>query len=272
MGKESYEETGLSLGDIIRDRRREAKLSQQDLADKVGVARNTVTYWEKGRSKPAPNVVPKLCEALGITTGDLFGMWEEAGSEEQEILSLYRKLSLSGRRILMTLAEKLYEEETLSLDDKLKAEYAVFGTSSTRAAAGAGEDYSTLDGSYQFLRRTKANEKASWVVEVTGDSMIPAYLDGDLVYVKEMESALPGDVVVVDTSEGLVIKRLTKEKTLESINPAYPYDGKGKSFHIAGKVIGKVSPYDRPKKAQIPVLEELLAEDVRAFLERSRSF
>ena len=268
MGKESDMNHSLSLGDIIKERRREAKLSQKELADKVGVARNTVTYWEKGRSKPAPDVVPKLCEALSITTGDLFGMQEEAGSEEQELLSLYQKLSLSGRRVLITLAKKLYEEETLSFDDKLREEFALFGTSSTKAAAGAGEDYSSMESGYTFLRRTKANEKASWVVEVTGESMIPAYLDGDFVYVQEMESASPGDVVVVNTSEGLVIKRLTKEMTLESINPAYPYDGKGKSFHIAGKVIGKVSSYDRPKKAQIPVLEELLAEEVRAFLER----
>ena len=211
MGKASMEEKGLTLGDVIKGRRKEAGLSQQELADKVGVARNTVTYWEKGRSKPAPSFVPKLCDVLGITTGDMFGMVDESDSEEQKILELYQKLSLSGRRVLTTLAEKLYEEETLALDAKLSEEFGLFGMSSTKAAAGAGTEYSTIMDGYQFLRRTEANAKADWVVEVTGDSMIPAYLDGDFVYVQETENVFPGDVVVVNTSDGLVIKRLTQE-------------------------------------------------------------
>ena len=268
MENGSITKTGLSLGNIIKEKRKEAGLSQQELADKVGVARNTITYWEKGRSKPAPQVVPKLCEVLGMTTGDIFGMTDEPGCEEQEILGLYRKLSLSGRRVLTTLAQKLYEEESLALDTKLMEEYALFGMSSTKAAAGAGTEYSSLLDGYLFLRRTPANAKANWVVEVSGHSMSPAYLDGDLVYVQETDSASPGDVVVVNTSDGLVIKRLTPEMGLASINPAYPYEGDGKSFKIAGKVIGKVSPYERPKQAQIDALVELKAEEVREFLER----
>ncbi len=50
-------------------------MSQQDLADKVGVSRQTINAIEKGDYNPTINLCRAICKVLGKTLDELF--WEE---------------------------------------------------------------------------------------------------------------------------------------------------------------------------------------------------
>lgn len=50
-------------------------MSQQQLADAVGVSRQTVNAIEKGNYNPTINLCIAICRALGRTLDELF--WEE---------------------------------------------------------------------------------------------------------------------------------------------------------------------------------------------------
>ena len=50
-------------------------MSQQDLADKVGVSRQTINAIEKGDYNPSINLCVAICKALGKTLDELF--WDE---------------------------------------------------------------------------------------------------------------------------------------------------------------------------------------------------
>lgn len=50
-------------------------LSQQDLAEKVGVSRQTISAIEKGNYNPTINLCISICKVLGKSLDDLF--WEE---------------------------------------------------------------------------------------------------------------------------------------------------------------------------------------------------
>ena len=50
-------------------------MSQQQLADAVGVSRQTVNAIEKGEYNPTINLCIAICRALGRTLDELF--WEE---------------------------------------------------------------------------------------------------------------------------------------------------------------------------------------------------
>lgn len=50
-------------------------MSQQDLADKVGVSRQTINSIEKGDYNPTINLCRSICKVLGKTLDALF--WEE---------------------------------------------------------------------------------------------------------------------------------------------------------------------------------------------------
>ena len=50
-------------------------LLQQDLADKVGVSRQTINAIEKGDYNPTINLCRSICKVLGKTLDEIF--WEE---------------------------------------------------------------------------------------------------------------------------------------------------------------------------------------------------
>lgn len=59
----------------LKSARAALDLSQGDLADAVGVSRQTINAIEKGDYNPTINLCISICRVLGKTLNDLF--WEE---------------------------------------------------------------------------------------------------------------------------------------------------------------------------------------------------
>ena len=59
----------------MKQARTEAGLSQQELADKLGVSRQTINAIEKGDYNPTIKLCIGICRVLGLTLNDLF--WEK---------------------------------------------------------------------------------------------------------------------------------------------------------------------------------------------------
>ena len=59
----------------MKDARSKAGLSQQELADKLGVSRQTINAIEKGDYNPTIKLCVGICRVLGLTLNDLF--WNE---------------------------------------------------------------------------------------------------------------------------------------------------------------------------------------------------
>ena len=59
----------------MKEARTQAGLSQQELADKLGVSRQTINAIEKGDYNPTIKLCVGICRALNRTLNDLF--WEE---------------------------------------------------------------------------------------------------------------------------------------------------------------------------------------------------
>lgn len=56
---------------MISEKRRSKNLTQQVLADMLGVKRSTVAMWETGTSLPRADLLPKLADVLGCTVDEL---------------------------------------------------------------------------------------------------------------------------------------------------------------------------------------------------------
>ena len=56
----------------IKEHRERLGLSQQDLADKVGVDGSLVCCWESGKRLPSTKLLPALAYALECRVGDLY--------------------------------------------------------------------------------------------------------------------------------------------------------------------------------------------------------
>lgn len=66
----------------MKDARMQAGLSQQELADKLGVSRQTINAIEKGDYNPTIKLCVGICRVLGLTLNDLF--WNEDQFEKIE--------------------------------------------------------------------------------------------------------------------------------------------------------------------------------------------
>ncbi len=58
----------------------ESDMNQEDLANAVGVTRQTIGLIEAGNYNPTLNLCIAICKALGKTLNDLF--WEELDDEK----------------------------------------------------------------------------------------------------------------------------------------------------------------------------------------------
>lgn len=69
--------------------------------------------------------------------------------------------------------------------------------------------------------------EAAYALEVTGDSMLPLYRDGDIIIVSPTSACRRGDRVVVKTRDGEVMAKILARQTsrvveLQSLNPEHP--------------------------------------------------
>ena len=59
------------IGKFIHNCRKEKKLTQASLAEKLGVSEKSISNWENGRNMPDLSLFKPLCEELGISINEL---------------------------------------------------------------------------------------------------------------------------------------------------------------------------------------------------------
>lgn len=262
----------LSFGAVIQKYRNANGMNQPQLAEIMGVTRNTVTNWENDKSRPEIDAVRKLCTLLGIPLYELFGLSCDAipSPKENDLLSDFRQLSPVSQRIVTKVIHTMLQEETDARDAMLRDSFFLLPLHSTPAAAGVGCIDRETPPDYLFIKKNGYNERADAIVRVSGRSMEPIYHDGDLVYIKYTSAAQDGDDVVCYYTEGAVIKRV-KDHKLYSLNKDYPFGEKSEqdNVKVMGRVLGIVSTDEQPNVEDIPTLEELMAVEIRKFNQRN---
>ena len=66
----------LNIGENLRRLRRGMDMTQEQLADKLGVAYQSVSRWENGTTYPDMEMLPALSSIFGVTVDELLGMEE----------------------------------------------------------------------------------------------------------------------------------------------------------------------------------------------------
>ena len=78
----------LNIGENLRRLRRAADMTQEQLADKLGVAYQSVSRWENGTTYPDMEFLPVLAGIFGVTVDELIGM--EESKKKEQIVERYR--------------------------------------------------------------------------------------------------------------------------------------------------------------------------------------
>lgn len=82
----------MALGENIKSRREELKLSQEYIAEQLGVSRQAISKWETGQSEPTASNLIQLAEILELNLSELVDPQknnEEPSTSENERLPPY---------------------------------------------------------------------------------------------------------------------------------------------------------------------------------------
>lgn len=62
----------MSFAENFKKARKAAGLSQQQIADELGLDRTAIAHYEMGDSMPNARNMQKVCDLLNVSFGDLF--------------------------------------------------------------------------------------------------------------------------------------------------------------------------------------------------------
>lgn len=62
----------VKIGKFIKQKRKEKKITQSELAEKLNVTDRAISKWENGICMPDSGIIAELCKILNITINDLF--------------------------------------------------------------------------------------------------------------------------------------------------------------------------------------------------------
>ena len=85
-----------AIGSYIARKRKEQNLTQEQLAQQLGVSNKTISKWENGKCMPDYSVIQALCDALHVTLPELMDGEDAADSsvriyDDEQILDLLRR-------------------------------------------------------------------------------------------------------------------------------------------------------------------------------------
>ena len=103
MGKAENRESTCSLAERLVELRKKQGYSQQEIADRLSVTRQTISNWECGQGAPALDKAAELAAIYQISLDELAGLADEREAPEAD-LHILRKLE--GRRCQLEFTEE----------------------------------------------------------------------------------------------------------------------------------------------------------------------
>lgn len=227
------------IGEVISDHRKNKKLSQVELSEKLAekkieVSNAAISAWEKGNSMPSAEALLATCEILGIH--DIYTEFIGANPMDP-----FKDLNDEGRQKVLDYVSLLVKSgDYKKLTNIIEFKPRTMKVALARASAGTGnflddenfEEMEVLD---------SVPEKADFGVYIDGDSMEPRFHDEELVWIEKTDVIETGDIGLFFLDGLTYIKKYVVNNTgtfLVSLNAKYkPIEvGEFSTFKIFGKL------------------------------------
>ena len=101
----------MSTGSRIRKRRQELELTQQELAQALGITSQHISAIEQDKRAPSLPSLSRLAEELGVTVDYLITGKEGIIVSTIPAIKADKKLSLRSKKALVSLVEELYKHQ-----------------------------------------------------------------------------------------------------------------------------------------------------------------
>ena len=235
---------------ILKSLRSEAGLSQQELANRIGVSKSSINMYERGEREPGIETLEMFADYFCVGMDYLLGKShlknpihdnimecpDDENPFELELRDAFSKYDVSAQRVIASNLSNLARMGMRPISTK---KLPMLGN------VACGEPI-FADESHESFVDVGNNIDADFCLTAKGDSMINARIfDGDILFVKSQDIVDDGEIAVVLIEDEATVKRVFYDRendilTLVPENPTYkPMRYSGEQLdHI--RILGKV--------------------------------
>lgn len=114
----------MNLGERLFELRKSKNLTQDDVAEKLNVTRQTVSKWETNQSTPDFDKIVPLCELFEISTDELLRGKKSESQEENDITILEKQEDNTEVKEDTKIEENVIKNESTMTKDELRRKAA----------------------------------------------------------------------------------------------------------------------------------------------------
>ena len=231
----------MSYGIILSKLRNEKGFTLHDVAEYLNkhaskaYSLKMVSHWESETALPPVEQFLLMCELYGVV--DIQNTFRRINKNYPNLPKLN---SLGQSRvneyISLLMKDPLFvDTEGVAAAESKRKNLRLYDAP---AAAGAGL-FLDSDAYVDFEADETVPEDADFAVRVSGDSMEPRFIDGQIIFIKKQQTLEYGEIGVFALNGDSYVKKYERGE-LVSLNPSYEpirlreFD----SFHVFGKVVG----------------------------------
>lgn len=215
----------MTLGDLIYQYRVDHHISQRAFAQKCNVSNVYISMLEKNMNPSTGKpIIPSIVQVKAIA--------EAMGYTLDEIMRI------------------VDDDTVVSLGDEISRISAMKPKMVPLIGEVAAGEPILADQQYGIYINSPSD--ADFALTIKGDSMIPTYLEGDVVYIHQQPDLdYEGQVAVVLLDDSATVKHVYKQENgllLVSDNPAYKPMFKPYEDYNTMRILGKICGYTRMYK------------------------
>jgi len=180
---------------------------------------SSVSEWEKGKYTPKIGVLNDIAEIFGVSITDLMNKDLSAFSNTRDkVINMYDVLNVNRQQAVYKYTEQQYNEQNKIIQMPIKQEVVISGAVSAGTGEYLGDGYEetvTYDGEIPLH---------DFAVAVNGDSMLPLFDNGQIIFVKKTTEVRSGQIVIADYDQQAFVKKYVSDENgsrFVSLNKKY---------------------------------------------------
>lgn len=196
----------LTTSERLRQVIEEKHITYAELERLSGVPKSAIQRYASGNTKKIPlDRIFRIADALGVAPFEIVGMDHPWESEKFLAPEWSRwKLSTDGQDpVQQALEDQSLPSNVRPISELHRQSVPLIGKVAAGQPIMAETDYETF---------VTSPVECDAALEVEGESMVPTYLPGDIVYIKHQPTVRDGQVAVVLLDDSATLKRVYREK------------------------------------------------------------
>lgn len=189
--------------------------SISELARRVDMAKSAISRYFNGTREFPLNRANDFAKVLGVTPEYILGV-----NANDDITNIYNQLDTNRKRKVFNYANQQLDEQNniIAFPTNTKSEVAVYGA----VSAGTGEYL--LDNEPELVDYDGVVPEHDFAVIVNGESMLPLFENGQIIFVKKTTEVRSGQVVIANYDQQAYVKKYVNDENgirLVSLNKKY---------------------------------------------------